>query len=1559
MIDISKKKLIRIIPVVILTLFIGLGVLGTFWLSINYNVKASYPSKEWLENYPSIWVGLSGDEKTLENRTQWIKELGDIINNKYPDYNARYIFKPEKSYYHSFLYPSLEDLKNEKDSIISIFQKSIRKDVTTIYDSLKVLNVVKDNNSKQPEYKEKTKAPDYATSYSYEYINSEFDKNIEQGQESKISFSIKNIGEEKWNKDEVFLITTKPYLHNSVFFDKNTWVSPSVILSLNKEVDINEKILLEFNIDSNVEPGTYSKEHLTLALFDKEKEEYVHIEGSSFYFSLKITPNSENINKDLDFIEQSTNTLLKILDEKDSTIDSRNLEKLYNFDLFKLENLEDETKSNITDNSKGYLVSKNKKMVLLEIRPETDITDIKNLKKFYTDIKKEIDNINTKKTKNNDGGEKKEYVDDVVVKFNKHSLDKFELTFSSAKSFLLDKLKDKNIEEVFSNEKTLEIRFSGDKNTLNIIKNTTLIVFNDTGIKFYASGTKVDKVKREGVLTLRDVASIRTVDTFSKILEDILKSKENKLILSGVPVHVFKELDKFKISPELLVLLFLLGSFFFTLVTSRFILPTITLYFSIIIGVIISLTTYLYIFDYMYFQDVFILPFILLFPIFLANLVLNKTIDLKILSANTSLGTLVNTVIKKEKKLFLYITFISSVAVSMILMLGNEFYFRIAFLALILFVFTFLVILYLFPSLIFFFRKYESSKNRSTISYLDFTFITEMFLLFRKYKYILITLFVLVVLGISSNAFSISTFFDMPTDKTTRGLEDKIKLSFNFNSIYPLHIISPTEESIHSINQFVSDSKIFVTDDNIFSHIPKNQEEKIGIIQSIFKDINTENILFDSKDLTKNDLTKLEDKLEKVSSVITSILDMKERKSYYPNIRKRDLVKTNESIKNILKILSSDDEKITEKNIKKINLINKELYTYTENILFSLEDAIKVKEPLTTKNFSPVDKHRYITEDNKFITFIYPFGSIFNKDHQRKIKNDIATLGYDIKEKNIFNSDYNVDDSTIYFMIGILLLIILVGSAILFDGWKYIAINSILMVTYVLVHQGLFNMYHLDYSFLGLLTSFFTLLMLNLSIITILNSFSKKSDIDETSTIYKSVIVSIIALISIMLFFAITHGMSIDMLGYKILLDIVLMIMFIVFVLPVLSIVFMEKELYFLHYLNTQSGIQSRSNLDKAMEKTSFANSKTGIKTILMSFFLLLKALKNQYNDYRRNKILNTLNNTGKGEPFFSFIKKSFHSFIKDFKNSLRGEDKSTSEEIHKAAKDLQEKDKNIYQLKKLKEEKIKADHIKKKRKIDNRKIETEEESTNDDKYDFGESKYIPIHVFETEDELTIEAEVGDVNIYDIDVSISENILRIKNSDMYHGTSFERHISIHAKINEKEIDMNIDDGELIISIPKLIEEVPSTSNENTTETEKPSTDKTGNKPKQIDDEKTAILKDLMNEDDSNGISLQPERHSIEKKKLDYEIHDSATEVKIIVHLNHLHIDNIQISLDDNILKIFEHDDYTGEPFNIDITLDDRLIHESITTEMENEKTLIIKGEYRPDVLTVKEIKEES
>jgi hypothetical protein len=54
-------------------------------------------------------------------------------------------------------------------------------------------------------------------------------------------------------------------------------------------------------------------------------------------------------------------------------------------------------------------------------------------------------------------------------------------------------------------------------------------------------------------------------------------------------------------------------------------------------------------------------------------------------------------------------------------------------------------------------------------------------------------------------------------------------------------------------------------------------------------------------------------------------------------------------------------------------------------------------------------------------------------------------------------------------------------------------------------------------------------------------------------------------------------------------------------------------------------------------------------------------------------------------------------------------------------------------------------------RKKDNRKIETKDEIL-EDKHDndFGHSKYIPIHVFETEKELTVEAEVGDVNIYDI-----------------------------------------------------------------------------------------------------------------------------------------------------------------------------------------------------------------
>jgi HSP20 family molecular chaperone IbpA len=157
-------------------------------------------------------------------------------------------------------------------------------------------------------------------------------------------------------------------------------------------------------------------------------------------------------------------------------------------------------------------------------------------------------------------------------------------------------------------------------------------------------------------------------------------------------------------------------------------------------------------------------------------------------------------------------------------------------------------------------------------------------------------------------------------------------------------------------------------------------------------------------------------------------------------------------------------------------------------------------------------------------------------------------------------------------------------------------------------------------------------------------------------------------------------------------------------------------------------------------------------------------------------------------------------------------------------------------------------------------------------------SHLVPLHVSETVRLIKIEMQVGKyVQLEDIEVYMSDKTLHIFFFDKKKKEQFERHIDIQEKVDNKKIKVSIEEGELIISIPRIGKKVQITDGKEDKDKSKGEKDKDKNEGKSKSKEK------IEDEEKSNeGKNNEKEKMSI--VDIVAKTHDNVLERDVTTHI---------------------------------------------------------------------------
>jgi len=992
-------------------------------------------------------------------------------------------------------------------------------------------------------------------------------------------------------------------------------------------------------------------------------------------------------------------------------------------------------------------------------------------------------------------------------------------------------------------------------------------------------------------------------DTKSAI-DKIKKPNNTSIAVLGLPVHTLKQVEKYSIAPYYLPIIFFSLALVLTIISTLYLIPTLLAYLSLIITTVLSVLSYLLIFNNFTFNDFLLLSVMILLNSLLMNLFLNRILESKLNTQNRiNISVLLKKLLKEERNKFILLTFLSILLSSSLLILFNDFYIREVVFLNLNFVFNLLGILIVYPGFIYLFSRIKIfDKTFSVKKYLDFTFLNELFKKYHNKNLLLAIILILFLIPFTYKTFYFDSSFDLVLNQEVYKNENLINLGYKYNPLYPFSVLTDNKEAINTINNFVNKSKIFIKSDNIYKYIPEKQEEKIGLLKGMLgafvKDDN-----FPTRDkVTEKEFLKWVNTLEELQENLDYFKDFKTEQEVYTEITFKDIRKINDNLKEILELI--DDRELTYNDI---DVLDDFLYQKKKENFEFINNSLNIEEPLTIHDFEESTIERYI-ESAKFVNYVYPFSTIYDVETRAKSKKELNTMGFVIKENGLFNNFQINFWELIAFLFSLLLSIVFV-SYLLFRNYKKVTIQILSVGIYFVLHQALFNLFSVQYSFLRILLSVLIFIIFNIVLAFILELINDQDISKIVHLAYKPILISIVYLFPLIFLVVLYKGFSDFDFIPVLLIDFSLLLVYILIFLPVSVNLILHKNFALFSGI---SGMISRKNLDSYVEKSGEGFSK---KRKFRFFSFNLKALigkyLNDFNNRSREQVLNKLKDKEQKEEGTEKIVSSH-----DVKLNNNGEkEKKISEKLPK---------------KKLKEK---------------GRILTK--STNKgNKYDFGHSRYIPIHVFETDAKLTIEAEVGEINIYDVDVSIDKDILKIKNSDIYTGTPFERNIAINVDIDKDKIDILIEEGELIITANKIIKEIDKKEDEKKKDEDKKK-DKKGEKDK--------ILEELMT-DKKDGGSLSDD--GIIPHTLNYKVHSEDHALKIDVFLNELKAEDLKLKLVDNIFKIFPSEEFKGHPFELDIILDNFIIHDTIKTHTEHGK-LVITGSYRPKHVEVDNIIDEN
>jgi len=536
---------------------------------------------------------------------------------------------------------------------------------------------------------------------------------------------------------------------------------------------------------------------------------------------------------------------------------------------------------------------------------------------------------------------------------------------------------------------------------------------------------------------------------------------------------------------------------------------------------------------------------------------------------------------------------------------------------------------------------------------------------------------------------------------------------------------------------------------------------------------------------------------------------------------------------------------------------------------------------MTIFNFNSEVIRDYKTNDG-YIIRLFTLSSIFNKDTRSKASKEIADRGYE--SKSLLAFDYLSNNIIFISILFIFLIVFLILLFLLKSHSKFI-LSYILIISYLFFSHLVFSLTIHQYSLTDIIYIF-----QNTIIILFILVYLFSEDFKESNIIKPAFILTL----SGSLFTWLITARNVTDYFYTLM---TLLPLAFFFTAILLTITIKNNPLL-------SDSLLSRVGLNKLFAQGLFSNDNLEKKKgndFIAKIIFKFKNFKHVVYEKMRKKTISKINEE-------KIITKSEEK-KKDVPKVRPTEPESKIEDVI---------DKNISH----------------KRSEETRFI-SEELTKEVNEYDFGHAKYIPIHVFETEREITIEAEVGTIKIYDVDISIDQGVLKIKSIDSYEGSPFERHISVNMPIFEDKIHVDIDDQELIINIPKRIPE-----NENLQSNIIKRNDSDGSKDK--------ILSELMGDSES-------EYKKNKSRLVNYEVSNLENNIfKILVTLKDVTSKNIILNLEDNIFTLSPRDQYRDKEIRTEIVLEKPVIMQSVNTKI-GDNTIMITGKYRPNFFELKNI----
>jgi HSP20 family molecular chaperone IbpA len=1561
------------LPITVIIFFLIAFILSVFLLTTRHDIKVPYPNDQLINDYPSIWVVFDGSDETITSRKRWIKELGDRVNKTFFDkYRATYEFKPEVSDAHRFLYPSLEELKINKDQIVDSLRNKSALNITNLSPDLLIEDFkVHDSNLGLVENDYQI-ADEEAATAQFVYIDSSYNKIFTVETSQSVKIRIRNLTLESWLKDEIVLFTTDPDCSESVFYKEDEWIDKCVVATITEDqVDSNASATFDFKINTDLKPGIYDRQYFHVAKL--EDNILSKFRGVSLYLDLQLASPIESVTDKLDNIirfSESMNTYLL----NDNEITDVALLDMFNLDSLNI--LSDISKEDeLFLDQDGYFVSKNKKYVLMEVRNINGINSIFELEKFNNDIRKAIKDTYTelKPEITKEQTDTEEF--DVIVKFKSDKLDEYGLDFERVRNMLASELKDTDIVELSINGNLQEIRYEASPAVYNMLKGIPLINFNQTDTVFFTTGTtdkdrveQMAKLKEIGVLYLGHIADLHKVDTLAQVIRKLSTSGENMISVVGAPIHVLNILNDLKFNVILLLILSISICFFINIITSRYLLPTLSLYLSNLMALVISIGGFSYYYNYLFFQDIFALSLAILLVFYISNYLLNTIVDLRMDRRHVSLFSIVESALKIERKYVLLFFSLALFFIIPLLLLDDVFFFRIAILFTAIIICSAVSTLVLFPALIYLTRKSDIFKRYQDLdSFLDFTFIGELYQRFKSMSFLLLILFIASLYPLYNHVLAVKLDLNFEKDAELLVAEKNLMLSFGFNPIYSTTFILPSNEAVKTVLNSSLESGLFVIGDSIFNYLPINQEEKIGLFNTLFKENDLAALYPERSNLSNDDLIKWRSSLSILNDDLSQLKNEAEEKPIYSSLRITEIDRAIDKVSSLITSLDQENNVLL-----RANEIDSILYQYKKVRYDNFKNLSEIKSPLSINDFNSETLNRY-TQQSKYLVNMYPFGSIYTEMTRKRIADFVSNSGYPIIENSIFYIS-NIESGDLLLVTIFLLLIILLVSAFSLKSIPKLIIVLLSDVFYIFIHQSIYAFYNFTYSYLDIIIFYLLFILFNLFIITTLIVIDRDEGIIEIKLPYKTIIAPILTVIIIAILFITYQGKTFNYFGYKLLGDSALFFFYIFLVFPAVVNSIIGKHFIFID--ENISKIKPKKIVDMFVDGSVGTFHKVRRIKEAISIKKIYGSFKQSYRDYKQNQELIKSGSIPKDQRINLF------QLVHDFFAAFKPEESHVRKHAESMAQDIFERDKAKLKIIDQGERNI-AEQLKKKdnlQKKSERKVDVEKKDSTS-KYDFGHARYVPVHVFETDEDLTIEAEVGDINIYDIDVSIDNNILLIKNSSVYDGTPFERYVAIHVPIKEKEIDIDLVEHELIITAPKVLPENDDKSVDDSQSVQsKPEHNDLGLEKESIkreeqqedisepiafdidnEDPKSKLVQEYMTEDKSDEVISLDKESGIHKKThhgMQYEIHSLDGGVRIVVHLNGVAVESVKMSLIRNNLHISNHESYTGHPFSFEISLDESIIHESITTHLDN-GNLIIEGKYRPNFYQVSQIEDQT